>query len=62
MMDHTILSILMKFKIAASLAFKEACKSIKPTILEPIMEVVITVKDEYVGDIMGRCTFSDRIY
>ena len=43
----------ISFKIAASLAFKEACKSIKPTILEPSMEVVITIKDEYVGDIMS---------
>ena len=50
---HPVDSNEISFKIAASLAFKEACKFIKPTILEPIMEVVITVKDEYVGDIMS---------
>ena len=50
---HPVDSNEISFKIAASLAFKEACKVIKPTILEPIMEVVVTVKDEYVGDIMG---------
>ena len=50
---HPVDSNEISFKIAASLAFKEACKVIKPTILEPVMEVVITVKDEFVGDIMG---------
>ena len=50
---HPVDSNEISFKIAASLAFKEACKVIKPTILEPIMEVVIIVKDEYVGDIMS---------
>ena len=50
---HPVDSNEISFTIAASLAFKEACKSIKPTILEPIMEVVITIKDEYVGDIMS---------
>ncbi len=50
---HPVDSNEISFKIAAALAFKEACKVIKPTILEPIMEVKITVKDEYVGDIMG---------
>ena len=50
---HPVDSNEISFKIAAALAFKEACKVIKPTILEPIMEVVVTVKDEYVGDIMG---------
>jgi len=50
---HPVDSNEISFKIAAALAFKEACKVIKPTILEPIMEVVVTVKDDYVGDIMG---------
>lgn len=50
---HPVDSNEISFKIAASLAFKEACKLIKPTILEPVMEVVVTVKDEYVGDVMG---------
>ena len=53
---HPVDSNEISFKIAASLAFKEACKSIKPTILEPVMEVIVTVKDEYVGDIMGDTT------
>lgn len=50
---HPVDSNEISFKIAAALAFKEACKVIKPTILEPIMDVNVTVKDEYVGDIMG---------
>ncbi len=50
---HPVDSNEISFKIAAALAFKEACKIIKPTILEPIMEVVVTVKDNYVGDIMS---------
>lgn len=50
---HPVDSNEISFKIAAALAFKEACKVIKPTILEPVMEVVITVKDNYVGDIMS---------
>ena len=53
---HPVDSNEISFKIAAALSFKEACKSIKPTILEPVMEVVVTVKDEYVGDIMGDTT------
>ena len=40
----------ISFKIAAALAFKAATPLIKPTILEPVMEVVVTVKDEYVGE------------
>ncbi len=50
---HPVDSNEISFKLAASLAFKEACKTIRPTILEPIMEVEVTVKDDYVGDIMG---------
>ena len=50
---HPVDSNEISFKLAAALAFKEACKTIRPTILEPIMEVEVTVKDEYVGDIMG---------
>ena len=53
---HPVDSNEISFKIAAALSFKEACKTIKPTILEPVMEVVVTVKDEYVGDIMGDTT------
>ena len=39
--------------MAASIAFKEACKTAKPTILEPIHKIVVTVKDEYMGDVLG---------
>lgn len=50
---HPVDSNEISFKLAASLAFKEACKTCQPTILEPIMKVSITVKDAYVGDVMG---------
>ena len=50
---HPVDSNEISFKIAAALAFKAATPLIKPTILEPVMEVVVTVKDEYVGDVMG---------
>ena len=53
---HPVDSNEISFKIAASLAFKEATKVIKPTILEPVMEVCVTIKNEYVGDIMGDVT------
>lgn len=53
---HPVDSNEISFKIAAALSFKEACKTIKPAILEPIMEVKVTVKNEYVGDIMGDTT------
>ena len=50
---HPVDSNEISFKIAAALAFKEACKVIKPTILEPIMELKIIVDNDYVGDVMG---------
>ncbi|MFP4286483.1 MAG: elongation factor G [Candidatus Izemoplasmataceae bacterium] len=50
---HPVDSNEISFKLAAAIAFKEACKTAKPTILEPIMNVRITVKDDYVGDVMG---------
>ncbi len=50
---HAVDSNEISFKLAASLAFKNACKHAKPTILEPVMKVEIFVKDEYVGDVMG---------
>lgn len=50
---HPVDSNEISFKIAAALAFKEACKTIKPTILEPIMELQIIVDNDYVGDVMG---------
>jgi len=50
---HSVDSNEISFKLAAALAFKNALKDVKPTILEPIMKVDITVRDEYVGDVMG---------
>lgn len=50
---HAVDSNEISFKLAAALAFKNALKDAKPTILEPIMKVEILVRDEYVGDVMG---------
>ncbi len=50
---HDVDSSELAFKIAGSLAFKDAMQKAKPTILEPIMKVEITTSDEYTGDIMG---------
>jgi elongation factor G len=50
---HPVDSSEMAFKIAGSMAFKKAMADAKPTLLEPIMEMEITVPDEYMGDIIG---------
>jgi len=50
---HPVDSNELAFKMAASIAFKEACKSAKPTILEPIHRIVVNIKDEYLGDVLG---------
>ncbi len=50
---HPVDSNEISFKLAASLAFKEAVKTCGPTILEPIVKVEVKVKDQYVGDVMG---------
>lgn len=50
---HPVDSSEMAFKMAASFAFKDGCKQAKPTLLEPIMEVRVTVPNDYVGDVMG---------
>ncbi len=50
---HEVDSSEMAFKIAGSLAFKEGMKKGDPVILEPIMNVEITVPDQYLGDVMG---------
>lgn len=50
---HPVDSNELAFRMAASIAFKEACKTAKPTILEPIHKIVVTVKDEYMGDVLG---------
>ncbi|MCK4551847.1 MAG: elongation factor G [Tenericutes bacterium] len=50
---HAVDSNELAFKLAAGIAFKEACKTAKPTILEPIYRVEVTIKDEYLGDVLG---------
>ena len=50
---HEVDSSEMAFKIAGSMAFKEACRKANPVILEPIMKVSIVVPDEYTGDVIG---------
>jgi elongation factor G len=50
---HEVDSSEMAFKIAGSMAFKDAMAKAKPTLLEPIMKVVVTVPEEYMGDVMG---------
>lgn len=50
---HDVDSSEMAYKIAASMALKEAAKKCKPVILEPIMEVEITAPQEYLGSVMG---------
>ncbi|MBD5152291.1 MAG: elongation factor G [Oscillibacter sp.] len=50
---HEVDSSEMAFKIAGSMAFKEACQKADPTLLEPIMKVVVIVPEEYMGDVIG---------
>ncbi|MBR0077423.1 MAG: elongation factor G, partial [Bacteroidales bacterium] len=50
---HEVDSSEMAFKICGSMAFKEACMKADPTLLEPIMKVVVTAPEEYMGDVMG---------
>ena len=50
---HEVDSSEMAFKIAGSMAFKEAMGKANPVLLEPIMKVVVTVPDEYMGDVIG---------
>jgi elongation factor G len=53
---HDVDSSEMAFKIAASLALKNAASKCKPVILEPVMRVEVTIPEEYMGDIMGQIT------
>jgi elongation factor G len=53
---HDVDSSEMAFKIAASLALKNAASKCSPTILEPIMRVEVVIPEEYLGDIMGQIT------
>ena len=50
---HEVDSSEMAFKIAASMAFKEACRKANPVLLEPIMKVDVIVPEDYMGDVMG---------
>ena len=50
---HEVDSSELAFKICGSMAFKEACQKAEPTLLEPIMKVVVTAPEEYMGDVMG---------
>lgn len=50
---HEVDSSEMAFKIAASIAFREAVKKAKPVLLEPIFKVEVTVPEEYMGDVIG---------
>jgi len=53
---HEVDSSEMAFKIAGSMAFKDACRKANPAILEPIMKVAVTVPDEYMGTVIGDIT------
>ncbi|WP_265445592.1 elongation factor G [Acetivibrio straminisolvens] len=50
---HEVDSSEMAFKVAGSMAFKDGMKKADPVLLEPIMKVVVTVPEEYMGDVMG---------
>ena len=53
---HDVDSSEMAFKIAASMALKEAKNKCKPVLLEPIMKVDVVVPEEYMGNVMGDLT------
>ena len=50
---HEVDSSEMAFKIAASMAFKEAMRKAQPVLMEPIMKVAVIVPEEYMGDVLG---------
>ena len=50
---HEVDSSEMAFKIAGSMAFKEACRLADPVLLEPIMKVTVIVPEDYMGDVIG---------
>ena len=50
---HEVDSSEMAFKIAGSMAFKEAMAKAQPVLLEPVMKVVVTAPDDYLGDVIG---------
>ncbi len=50
---HEVDSSEMAFKIAGSMAFKEACRKAEPVLLEPMMKVSVIVPEDYMGDVIG---------
>ncbi len=50
---HEVDSSELAFKIAGSMAFKDAMKKADPVITEPVMKVMVTVPDDYIGDVIG---------
>ena len=50
---HEVDSSEMAFKIAGSMAFKDACRKADPVLMEPIMKVVVIVPEDYMGDVIG---------
>jgi elongation factor G len=50
---HSVDSSEMAFKIAGSMAFKDAMQNAQPALMEPIMTITVTVPEEYVGDVIG---------
>lgn len=50
---HEVDSSEMAFKLAGSMAFREACKKAKPVLLEPVFKVEVNVPEEYMGDVIG---------
>ena len=50
---HAVDSNEMAFKLAGSFGFKTAIRQAKPTLLEPIMDVDVSIPDQFVGDVMG---------
>ncbi|MBR3146964.1 MAG: elongation factor G [Eubacterium sp.] len=53
---HEVDSSEMAFKVAASMAFREAAQKADPVLLEPVFKVEVTVPDEYMGDVIGDLT------
>jgi elongation factor G len=51
--SHEVDSSEMAFKIAGSMAFKEAARKAAPVLMDPIMKVTVTVPEEYMGDVIG---------
>ncbi|NVM22557.1 MAG: elongation factor G [Desulfobacterales bacterium] len=51
--SHDVDSSEMAFKIAASMCFKKGLQEAKPTMLEPIMNITVTVREDYMGDVIG---------